>query len=98
MVLEFESDSYRLIEQAVVQQARGDILAFKETMHALKGAAATLGASRLSAYAHSLERMTGYESDESALSARHLQDTLSESLRLLRACISESVTGRAQRH
>ncbi len=98
MVLEFESDSYRLIEQAVVQQARGDILAFKETMHALKGAAATLGASRLSAYAHSLERMTGYESDESALSAGHLQDTLSESLRLLRACISESVAGRAQRH
>ena len=98
MILEFESDSSRLIEQSVVHQARGDFIAFKETMHALKGAAATLGASRLSAYAHSLERMSGYDPDDGGLSARRLQDTLSESLRLFQVCISEGVLERAQRH
>ena len=98
MVLEFEADSFRLIGQAVELHEQGDIIAFKETMHALKGAAATLGASRLSAYAHKLERMDGDEPVDNGDSVERLKDILSDSLKLLRAQIAAGVPGTVGRH
>jgi len=98
MVQEFETDSFHLLERALTLQEDGDIIGFKESMHALKGAAATLGASRLSAYAHRLERNGSGATADDDLSINRLKNTLLESLQLLRQRIAEGSGGVAQRH
>ena len=99
MVSEFDADSVRLIDSAVFLHSQQDLLGYKEVMHALKGAAATLGAKRLSAYAHRLERADVLERfDQHGDAIQSLRDLLSDTLRLLRVRISNGASLSARRH
>lgn len=98
MVQEFEIDSFRLIERAAELRRNGDVIGFKEVMHALKGAAATLGAARLSALAHRMERVSAEDCIGEAESASLLNEVLAESLVLLRQRIMEGSSTPEQRH
>lgn len=96
MIAEFEIDSYRLIEEAEQFRDDDDIIGFKEAMHALKGASATLGARRLSALAHRLERTDVDSIATEPDPSRVLNETLRESLLLLRTRIDTKALGQEQ--
>ena len=98
MVSEFGSDSARLIDSAVFLHSQQDLVGYKEVMHALKGAAATLGAKRLSVYAHQLERADAQvRFDQDSDAVQSLRDLLVESLRLLHVRIGDGATMLARR-
>ena len=98
MVTEFEVDSFELIRQAASFQQEGDIIAFKETMHALKGAAAALGAERLRVLAHQMERMQVDVAVDHVELTKRLTGALSESIALLRERIAAARSNSLQRH
>ena len=77
---------------------RGDIIAFKETMHALKGAAAALGAERLRVLAHQMERMQVDVAVDHVELTKRLTGALSESIALLRERIAAARSNSLQRH
>ena len=98
MVSEFGADSARLIDSAVFLHSQQDLVGYKEVMHALKGAAATLGAKRLSVYAHQLEHTdTQVRFDQDSDAVQSLRDLLVESLRLLHVRIGDGATMLARR-
>ncbi|MBK8959029.1 MAG: response regulator [Proteobacteria bacterium] len=94
MVLEFEADSDKLISKSIQFCNEGDIIGFKDSMHALKGASATLGARRLSALAHEYERASSDSDAFNVQTSDSMRDVLAESLRLLRDRIELYVASR----
>lgn len=95
MIADFEVDSYRLIERSGQFRDVGDTMGFKEAMHALKGASATLGAKRLSMLAHELEKTSVAFTTADLDSTWSLEDALAETLQLLKARISEQIASKS---
>ena len=99
MVSEFELDGFRQIDSAVSMHHGQDLFGFKAVMHSLKGAAVTVGAKRLGAYARHLERSDGQEPFEQGSEAvQTLRGLLAESVRLLYLRIGDGVGVSARRH
>ena len=90
MVSVFEVDSVELIDMAITSSKDNDIQRTQEAMHALKGAAATLGAIRLSKLAARFERETASLFGRPDATAESLlRESLEESVRCARQRISE---------
>ncbi len=98
MVSEFEIDSFDLIRQAASFQKECDIISFKETMHALKGSAAALGAERLRVLAHQLEKVQDDVAVDHVELTKRLTAALTESITLLRERIATGASDSLQRH
>ena len=99
MVSEFESDSFRQIDSATLLHSRRDVIGFKAVMHSLKGAAVTVGARRLGAYAQELERADYQELFmQDSLTVNEMRILLSESVYLLRQHIELEAAAVSPRH
>ena len=90
MVSAFEVDSVELIDTAMSSSKDNDIQRTQEAMHALKGAAATLGAIRLSRLAARFEvEAANLDCRTDATAESLLRESLEESVRCARQRISE---------
>jgi CheY-like chemotaxis protein/HPt (histidine-containing phosphotransfer) domain-containing protein len=94
MILEFEADSSRLISESVQLCNAGDVFGLKDSMHALKGASATLGARRLSSLAYQYERASPDSNTFNAKTSEAMKGVLAASLQLLRDRIEQYVASR----
>ncbi len=99
MVSEFESDCARQIDSAISLYTARDLIGFKSIMHSLKGAALTVGAKRLGAYARQLERAAGKEPFlQDCVMVQTMRTLLSESVRLLCKQIGRGIEAPSRRH
>ena len=99
MVSEFESDCFRQIDSAAMLYSERDLIGFRSIMHSLKGAALTVGAKRLGAFARQLERAEGKEPFvQDGVMFQTMRTLVSESVRLLCQQIGRGVGVPDRRH